>query len=86
MLVQMLRNSRILRSFLLTIWFASFLVWLYIVARIVINNVDVHTPFLDTVPSVSFESLGVFAFGLSCVAMFAYLWLWGRFATGPRGT
>jgi len=75
----LLRSSQFFRSLVLTTWFFSLLLWLYIVARIVVNGVDVHTPFVDSVPSVSFSALGAFAFGLSSLSMFVYLWIWGSF-------
>jgi hypothetical protein len=79
MAAPLLRSSQFLRSLVLSTWVFSMLLWLYIVARIIVNGVDVHTPFVDSVPSVSFSALGAFAFGLSFLTMFFYLWIWGRF-------
>src|SRR5213594_4329594 len=79
MVVHLLRSSRFFRSLVLTTWVFSVLLWLYIVARIIVNQVDVHMPFVDSVPSLSFSAMGAFAFGLSFLSMFIYLWLWGRF-------
>jgi hypothetical protein len=81
--LQLIRNNRFLRSAVLTTLIFSFLIWLYIVVRIIVNNVDAHTPFVDSVPSVSFSALGAFAFGVSFVSTFLYLWLWGRFGRTP---
>ncbi|HLE54158.1 MAG TPA: hypothetical protein VI999_02800 [Thermoplasmata archaeon] len=83
MAVPFLQSSRLFRSLVLTTWVFSFLLWLYIVARILVDDVDVHTPFLDSVPSVSFSALGVFSFGVSFLSMFVYLWLWGSFDRSP---
>ncbi|TLZ56996.1 MAG: hypothetical protein E6K17_03445 [Methanobacteriota archaeon] len=79
MVVPLLRSSRFFRSLVLTTWFFSVLLWLYVIARIIVNQVDVHMPFVDSVPSVSFSAMGAIAFGLSFTSMFIYLWLWGRF-------
>ncbi len=82
MVLPYLRKSRFLRALVLTAWVGSLLVWLYVVARVVVNVVDVHWPFVDSVPSISVSAMGAFSFGLFCVSMFAYLWLWGRFDRG----
>jgi hypothetical protein len=84
MVAPFLRSSQFLRSLVLTTWVFGMLLWLYIVARIIVNGVDVHTPFVDSVPAVSFSALGVFAFGLSFFSMFVYLWIWGRFGRTTR--
>jgi hypothetical protein len=73
------RPSQLFRSLVLTTWFFSLLLWLYVVARIVVDDVDAHEPFVDNVRSVSFQAVGAFAFVLSFLSMFLYLWLWGRF-------
>jgi hypothetical protein len=78
-----LQGSRFLRALVLTTWVFSSLLWLYIVVRVVINGVDPPAPFLGSVPSLSFSALGAFAFGLSFLSMFLYLWLWGRFRGMP---
>jgi hypothetical protein len=57
----------------------SFLLWLYIVLRIVFNRVSVMAPFIDRVPSISYWVLGAFSFVVSSVCMFLYLWLWSGF-------
>jgi len=74
-----LRSSRFFRSLVLTTCVFSVLMWLYIAARIMVNQVDAHMPFVDSVPSLSFSAVGAFAFGMSSLSMFIYLWLWGRF-------
>ncbi len=82
MVAPVLRRSRFLRSLVLTTFLFSFLLWLYVVLRIVVNGVDVHWPFVDSVPSISVSAVGAFSFGLSFLTLFVYLWLWGR---SPRG-
>lgn len=79
MVFRFLRASRFLRALVLTVLVGSFLVWTYIVLRVVFNGVDVHYPFVDSVPSVSISAMGAFSFGLGCISLFLYLWLWGRF-------
>ncbi len=83
-----LRRSRFLRSLVLTLILGSLLTWLYIVVRIVVNRVDVHWPFVDSVPSISVSAMGAFSFSLFCLSTFLYLWLWARFdrRSAPRGT
>lgn len=82
MVVPFLRNSRFLRALVLTTALFSFAAWIYVVLRVVVNNIDPPRPFLNGVPSVSFLAVGAFAFGLSALSTFVYLWLWGRFG-GP---
>ena len=58
-------------------------------ARIVVDNVDVHWPFVDSVPAISISAMGAFAFALFSLSTFLYLGLWGRFdrrSTDPSGT
>jgi hypothetical protein len=61
------------KELFLTLWFYSFLVWLYIVARIVINHVQLESLFLDSVPFLTFTRLGIIAFVSSMIFMFMYL-------------
>jgi len=81
--VEFLRRSQFLRALVITTGVFSFLTWLYIVGRILLNGVDVNKPFVAAVPSISFFELGAFTFAVSFVSMFLYLWLWGRLARGP---
>ena len=78
MVVPFLRRSPFFRSLVLTTGVFSFLLWLYIVMRIVFNHVNVMTPFVNRVPSISFWVLGAISFAVSFLSMFLYLWLWGR--------
>lgn len=76
-----LRTSRIFRSFVLTVAVFSLLLWIYIVLRIVVNDVDPPSPFLPNLP-FSVIDVGAASFALSALATFVYLWLWGRFDRG----
>ena len=82
MAIPLIQGNRFLRALVLTAWVASFLMWLYIVLRVVFNGVDVHWPFVDSVPSVSISAVGAFSFSVFVVSMFLYLWLWGWFDRG----
>ena len=79
MVISFLQRSRFLRALVLTVGIFSFLLWLYIILRVVFNHVNVMSPFIYRVPSLSFWVLGVYAFSLSFVCTLVYLWLWGRF-------
>ncbi len=83
MVVPSLQESRGLRAATLTTCVASLLAWIYITFRIVFNGIDPPDPLLPGVPGLSFLRAGIIAFGLFCVSMFTYLWLWGRFRTPP---
>lgn len=83
MAVPWLRTSRFLRALVLTAWASSFLVWLYIVLRVVVNGVDPPSAFFNSIPHVSFSMVGTFAFFVFFASMFLYLWLWGRFRSMP---
>lgn len=67
-----------LRSLVLSTWVYSTLFWLYILVRIIVNGVDVHWPFVDSIQFISISAIGAFAFGLSFLSMFLYLALWGK--------
>src|SRR5574337_689426 len=53
-----LRSSCLLRAPVLTTWVFSLLAWLCMVAKIVVSQVDMHTPFLDSVPPASISGSG----------------------------
>jgi hypothetical protein len=61
------------KALFLTTWIYSTLLWLYIVVRITINKVDPKTLFIDAVPFLSFYILGIIAFVISFLSLFAYL-------------
>jgi len=61
------------KALFLVLWLYSFLFWLYIVARIVIDQVLLNSLFLNFVPFFTFIGLGAITFVLSMVFMFLYL-------------
>jgi hypothetical protein len=71
-------TSRILRALVFSTWLYSLMLWLYIVARVVISGVDVHYPFLDSIPSISISALGAASFLASFISMAIYFTFWGR--------
>ncbi|HYM40382.1 MAG TPA: hypothetical protein VEY12_09645 [Thermoplasmata archaeon] len=83
MVVPLFRESRLLRAAVLTTWAASLMAWIYVVLRIVLNGINPPDPFLPGVRGLSFVGAGAISFGLFCVSMFLYLWLWGRFGGTP---
>jgi hypothetical protein len=74
---RVIRDSRFLRAIVLTTWLYSFLLWLYIAARIVTYDYIVFDPFVYAIPWLSFGALGAFSFLLSAAAMFTYFYVWG---------
>jgi hypothetical protein len=62
-----------LKALFLTLWFYTFLLWFYIVARIVVDDVPLYSLFLNRVPFFTFIGLGVIAFLLSMIFMYLYL-------------
>ncbi len=62
------------QAFYLTAWVHSFLFWLYIAMRIIVNNVWWHALFIDTVPFFNFLYLGIIAF----LSSFLFLFLFAR--------
>lgn len=84
MLIPFVRQSRFFRALVLTTSLFSFLLWLYIVLRIVFNHVDMGADFIYGI-RISFWVLGAIAFVVSFFSTFLYLWLWGRFDRGSQG-
>ncbi len=70
--------SRFLRALFFCTWLYSLMLWLYIVARVVISGVDVHYPFVDSIPSISISEMGVASFLLSFVCLVIYMTFWGK--------
>jgi sterol desaturase/sphingolipid hydroxylase (fatty acid hydroxylase superfamily) len=68
-----------LRSLVLTAGIFSMLVWLYVVARAIINGANLNTPFIDSIPSILIWQVGVIAFILAFFCTFVYLALWYDF-------
>ncbi|MDW5563448.1 MAG: hypothetical protein SA339_09500 [Methanomassiliicoccus sp.] len=69
--------ARFFKALVGATWLFSMLMWSYIVLRIVINGVDVHYPFIDSIPAYSIELVGAASFGLAFLSMLTYLTLWG---------
>lgn len=67
------KNIKRKKALFFTLWLYSFLIWLYVVARIVIDNVGLDNPFLNSVPFFTFISVGILAFLFSMIFMFLYL-------------
>ena len=61
------------KALFFTLWFYTFLLWFYIVARIVIDQVPLYSLFFNHVPFFTFIGLGVLAFVLSMIFMFMFL-------------
>jgi uncharacterized membrane protein YeiH len=61
------------KAFFLMLWVHSLLVWLYVVARIVVNHVRLSSLFIDAVPLLTFTTMGIIAFVSSMIFMFMYL-------------
>lgn len=72
-----MRDSRLLRAMVLTVWLYSLLFWLYVAVRITTNDYIVFDPFIYYIPWLSFGALGAITFVLSGLCMFVYLYLWG---------
>ncbi len=70
-------RSRVLRAFILSVGVYSFLVWLYVAARVVTNDHIVFDPVILSLPYVNFWQLGAISFLVSFICMFIYLALWG---------
>lgn len=64
---------RILRSTLLAVSVYAPLFWIYIVLRIVFDNVGVFDLFIDGVPYFSFWITGIWAFLIGFISLVAYL-------------
>jgi hypothetical protein len=71
-------TTRFLRALVFCTWIYSFILWLYIVARIIISGVDVHWPFVDSIQSISISEMGIITFGLSFLSMAIYFTYWGK--------
>jgi len=61
------------KALLLTLWLYTFLLWFYVVARIVIDHVRLDSLFFNYVPFFTFITLGIIAFVLSMIFMYMFL-------------
>jgi hypothetical protein len=64
------------KALLITTWLYSLLLWFYIVVRITINRVNLNSLFIDSVPYLTFYTLGMISFSLSFISLLAYLVLY----------
>jgi hypothetical protein len=71
------KGIRFLRALMLIVWLYGLLVWIYVAARIVVNDNILFDPFLDTIPWLSFMEVAAFSFFISAASLFAYLYFWG---------
>ena len=67
------KNIKTRKAAFLTLGLYSFLVWLYVVARIVFDYVDVDILFFNSVPFLTFAELGIISFVFSMIFIFMYL-------------
>ena len=61
------------KALFFTLWLYTFLLWLYIAARIVIDQVPLGSLFFDSVPFFTFTILGVITFVLSMIFLYLFL-------------
>jgi hypothetical protein len=61
------------KALFFTLWLYTFLLWFYIVARIVIDQVALNGLVLSYVPFFTFTRLGAIAFVLSMIFMYIFL-------------
>ncbi|MGA2386085.1 MAG: hypothetical protein ABSG33_06095 [Candidatus Bathyarchaeia archaeon] len=61
------------KALFLTFWMYTLLLWLYIVARIVVDHVPLDALYVNFVPFFTFIRLGAIAFVLSMIFMYLYL-------------
>lgn len=64
--------TRVFPGVMFTTGLYSLLIWAYVVARVVLNDINLANPFIDGI-NVSFWELGVtaFAVGIACFALAA---------------
>ena len=61
------------KALYLTFWVHSFLVWVYIALRIIVNNVWWEALFIDYIPIITFEKIGIVSFLFSLVFLYMFL-------------
>lgn len=71
-----MRDMKLQRAIVLSTWLYSLLFWLYVVARITINNIDPNDRFISRVPYITFFTVGVLSFALSFICLVVYLTNW----------
>ena len=66
-------NIRKRKALFMTLRLYTFLLWFYLVLRIVVDQVPLNDLFLNSVPYFTFLRLGVIAFVFSMLFMLLYL-------------
>jgi hypothetical protein len=61
------------KAIFFTLWLYTFLIWLYVVARIIFDYVSPNDPFVYSVPYFTFAELGAISFVVSMIFMYFYL-------------
>jgi len=61
------------KALFFTLWFHSFLTWLYICTRIIVNDIWWEELFILYIPIITFEKIGIGAFLLSVLFMYMFL-------------
>ena len=61
-----------IKALFLTLWVYATLIWLYCVARIIVNNIDPWDLFIIGIP-ISFLELSLVAFLVSAINCYAFL-------------
>jgi len=70
----MLLNTKGKRKALfLTLWFHSLLFWLYVVARVILDDVGWDALFIRYIPHITFFELGIATFLSSMLFMYLFL-------------
>ncbi len=73
----MVDSTVLARALTLSVWLYSLFLWFYIVLRIVFSRVSLFSPFIDSVPFLTFFRLGMISFAVSFVSFFVYMAVWG---------
>jgi len=61
-----------IKAIFLTVWIYATLIWLYCVARIIINNIEPLDPFIIGIPLL-FWQLALITFFLSAIGCYGFL-------------
>ena len=56
-----------------TFWVHSFLIWVYLCTRIIVNDAWWEDLFIDYIPIITFEKLGIVSFLFSFVFLYMFL-------------
>jgi hypothetical protein len=81
----LIRESRLLRALLLTGWLYGLLLWLYIIMRILGEDILLFMSFIDFIPWLLYWQLGALSFLFSAACMLTYLYYWGFSSAASKG-